>query len=331
LTSTGGADNRSHMKSESVRSSAGESASTSITAEQSTQSAVNQEEVAAKASAMTETALPATKRARDDITGAQGPNLKTSANSPPTPSQKSKGTPTPAIAGKAESSATPVAQKAPLPPVEAQPSLPLSMVKRPHSGASVSRSTLFPGELEETFESALARVRLRHARNSLVGRLFGSIFHLILPAPAGSGEPRDVERNVAFDGFRNDMFEEKRERERRYGTVYAVSEEVNAFIVRLELPRRMPKSSLKQTWEMSDEMPDYAFVLNLIDNVLYIRAGLPDEARRRLSYVSTSFPSDFQTRIEFHVAVEGYKHRLVNKVLEIIVYKRQESARQDDC
>ena len=129
---------------------------------------------------------------------------------------------------------------------------------------------------------------------------------------------------VAFDGFRDDLFEEKRERDRRYGTVYTVSEEINAFLVRLELPRRMPKSSLKQTWELPDEMPDYVCTLNLTDNVLCIRAGLPDEARRRLSYISSSFPSDFQTRIEFQAPVEGYKHRLRNKVLEIIVYKKHQ-------
>jgi len=69
-------------------------------------------------------------------------------------------------------------------------------------------------------------------------------------------------------------------------------------------------------------MPDYACSLSLADNVLCIRAGLPDEARRRLSYVSSSFPSDFQTRIEFDVPVQGYKPRQRNKVLEIIVFKR---------
>ena len=127
---------------------------------------------------------------------------------------------------------------------------------------------------------------------------------------------------VAFDGFRDDLFEDKRERDRRYGTVYTVSDQANAFVVRLELPRRMPKSSLRSTWQLADEMPDYFCTLGLTDNVLRIRAGLPDEARRRLSYVSSSFPTDFQTRIEFQTPVEGYKHRLRNKLLEIIVYKK---------
>jgi hypothetical protein len=130
-----------------------------------------------------------------------------------------------------------------------------------------------------------------------------------------------LQRQIAFDGFRSELFDDKRERDRRYGTIYTVSEMADAFIVRLELPRRMPRSSLKQTWGIADEMPDYACTLSLNDNVLCIRAGLPDEARRRLSYVSSSFPTDFQTRIEFPRPVNGYRHRLQNKTLEVIAYK----------
>jgi hypothetical protein len=136
-----------------------------------------------------------------------------------------------------------------------------------------------------------------------------------------------MQRRVAFDGFRDDLFEEKRERDRRYGTVYSVAQEANAFVVRLELPRQLPRSSLKQTWDLPDDMPDYVCRLSLMDNVLSIRAGLPDEARRRLSYISASFPSDFQTRIEFPVPVGECIHRLRDKVLEVIVWKKAEARR----
>jgi hypothetical protein len=249
-------------------------------------------------------------------------NAATSLNSGAKPMpQKSTATAKPAITAKPVTPPKPAADKAstPAPPVEFQPSLPVSMIERPDS-ASASGRSLIPDELEESFESALARVELAHARNSFAARILGGIRQFIL---SGAGRRSEsVRRAVAFDGFRNDLFEDKSERDRRYGTVYSVSEEVNAFLVRLELPRRMPQSSLKQTWQLPDEMPDYACTLSLTDNVLCVRAGLPDQARRRLSYVSSSFPSDFQTRIEFHTAVEGYKHRLRNKVLEIVVYKK---------
>jgi HSP20 family molecular chaperone IbpA len=210
----------------------------------------------------------------------------------------------------------------PPPPAAPQPSLPVSMTIRPDSAAGASYSSLLPGEAEESFESALQRVEFARPQKTLAARILAGIHELISSSGGGYHQTVHLQRLVAFDGFRNDLFEDKRERDRRYGTVYTVSEELNAFLVRLEMPRRMPKSSLKQTWELPDKMPDYACTITLADNVLSIRASLPDEARRRLSYISSSFPSDFQTRIEFQTPVVSYKHRLQNKVLEIIVNKR---------
>jgi hypothetical protein len=275
--------------------------------------------------AVDETAPPAEESTLDKPPAAPLPTATTATSSPPGKPVPQKPTAVKAAAvGKAPSPAKPAADKitTPSPPPEPQPSLPVSMIVRPDSAVPAGNSSLFPGELEESFDHALARVKPMHARNALVTRILGAMRKLL---PSGAGRPREpvnIQRMVAFDGFRDDLFEDKRERDRRYGTVYTVAEAVNAFVVRLELPRRMPRSSLKQTWELSDEMPDYACSLSLTDNVLCVRAGLPDEARRRLSYVSSSFPSDFQTRIEFHAPVAGYKHRLRNKVLEVIVYKK---------
>ncbi len=251
------------------------------------------------------------------------PSSKTLPASPPGPvaakSRESANSPPVAPAPKA------AAEKVSVPPVpfQAPASLPVSMRVRPAPDTARNDSlVLFPGELEESFESALARVKMGRARSSFVTRLLRGIRGLISSDVSTTRPSADLERMVAFDGFRDQRFEEKRERDRRYGTVYSVSEAANAFLVRLELPRRMPKSSLKETWDLPNEMPDYICRLTLADNVLAIRAGLPDEARRRLSYISSSFPSDFQTRIDFPVPVDGYKHRLNNKVIEIVVFKK---------
>ncbi|MBV8054638.1 MAG: hypothetical protein JO071_05290 [Deltaproteobacteria bacterium] len=318
------------MKAEPLRSTAGRSIQPSMTSEKSTsEPAADSEDVTKDTAllAVVETDHPIAEHSPDTIPPVPRPpaNTETSAKPPgkpipPKPTEMAK----PVTAGKAVTSPKPATGNiSPLPrPAEPQPSLPVSMIVRPDSAASASGSVLFPGELEESFESASARVELAHARNSFAAWILKGIHALIPSGAGGRCEPGNVQRMIAFDGFHNGLFEEKCERDRRYGTVYCVSEEVNAFLVRLELPRRMPKSSLKQTWVLPDEMPDYVYVLNLMDNVLCIRAGLPDEARRRLSYISPSFPSDFQTRIEFQTPVEGYKHRLQNKVLEIIVYKK---------
>jgi hypothetical protein len=95
----------------------------------------------------------------------------------------------------------------------------------------------------------------------------------------------------------------------------------NAYLVGIEMPRLIPASSLKQLWKLPDEMPDYDYAITLHGAVLAVRAGVRGDAMRRLSYVSASFPSDFLTRIEFDKPVTSFKHRLRDKVLEIVAFK----------
>jgi hypothetical protein len=138
---------------------------------------------------------------------------------------------------------------------------------------------------------------------------------------ASGGKVTRRVRKVAFDGFRSDLFDEKTERDRRYGTVFTVLETANAYLVRLELPRRIPASSLKRLWNLPDEMPDYDYNIALTDSSLLISGNVRGEALRRLSYISPSFPADFTTRIDLGVPVSAFKHRLRDKVLEIVAFK----------
>jgi ferredoxin len=137
----------------------------------------------------------------------------------------------------------------------------------------------------------------------------------------GGKKLRSSERKVAFDGFMSDLYDEKTERDRRYGTVYTVSEHANAYLVRLEMPRKLPASSLKRLWNLPDEMPDYDYNIALLDGVLMISASVRGEALRRLCHVSASCPADFTTRVEFAKPVTTFKHRLQNKLLDVIVMK----------
>ncbi len=141
----------------------------------------------------------------------------------------------------------------------------------------------------------------------------------ILAKPGRVGRPTN--RKVAFDGFEGTIHDDKLERDRRYGTVYTVAEFANAYLLRLEMPRKLPQSSLKRLWNLPDEMPDYDYTITLADSVLSINASVRGEALRRLSYVSSSFPADFATRIEFGKPVTAFKHRMRNKTLEVIVLK----------
>ncbi|HZP45436.1 MAG TPA: hypothetical protein VFB15_07290 [Candidatus Binataceae bacterium] len=172
-------------------------------------------------------------------------------------------------------------------------------------------------EASGSFEDALARV-LPPPRHAPLRGLFERLF---------LGDHRRVEgdarRAVAFDGFRKDLFDEKRERDRRYGTVYTVTEQRNAYLVCLELPRLLPVSGLSDKLARPPEMPDYDCRLALAGNVLVIKGSVPTEDLRRLSYVSNSFPADFMTRIPFATPVTDFVHRIRAKNLEVIVFKRE--------
>ncbi len=71
-------------------------------------------------------------------------------------------------------------------------------------------------------------------------------------------------------------------------------------------------------------MPDYDYSLKLGVDSLIIRGSVVGEVLRRLSYVSASFPADLMTRIDFGEAIDGFVHRLRDKVVELIVFKRAE-------
>jgi hypothetical protein len=226
----------------------------------------------------------------------------------------------------------------PVPQDTAKPAAPLStvgghpdrgpamMIAIPGGGESALPGPLeekrFAGETAGDFEGALKMVKpggpagRRRSHRSI----WGSLVRLVrLDRLRGPALRQD--RHVAFDGFSNPMHDEKIERDRRYGTVYTVVEHANAYLVGIEMPRRIPASSLKELWKLPDEMPDYDYTVTLHEGVLAVRAGVRGDAMRRLSYISASFPSDFLTRIEFDQPVTSFKHRLRDKVLEIVVFK----------
>jgi hypothetical protein len=203
---------------------------------------------------------------------------------------------------------------------------PAMMTAIPGGGLSALPGPLeekhFAGETGGDFAGALGMVepggpagRRRSHRS-----IWGSLLRLLrLDRLRGPATRQD--RHVAFDGFRNPLHDEKIERDRRYGTVYTVVEHANAYLVSIEMPRRIPASSLKELWKLPDEMPDYDYTITLHEGVLAVRAGVRGEAMRRLSYISASFPSDFLTRIAFDQPVTSFSHCLLDKVLEIVVFK----------
>jgi hypothetical protein len=137
---------------------------------------------------------------------------------------------------------------------------------------------------------------------------------------------RSVKRSTSvgsmqFDGFHGGEFESKQERERRYGEVYSLAEQGNGYLVRLQFPRAVPHSAMKDELGISDEMPDYDYELALHNGYFVVQGHVTDPKVRKLAAVSPAFPPDFTTHIKLPAPVAGFKHRFVDRDLEVILPK----------
>jgi len=127
---------------------------------------------------------------------------------------------------------------------------------------------------------------------------------------------------VVLDGFHGGGFEDKLERERRYGEVYSLQEKGNGYLLRLEFPRAVPKSAMKEELGIPDDMPAYDYDLSLRNGFFVVKGRVPDQNVRKLAAVSPAFPPDFTTNVELPGAVRAFKHRIRDRVLEVVLLKR---------
>src|SRR5262249_6009968 len=106
-------------------------------------------------------------------------------------------------------------------------------------------------------------------RGTFYGLPLAPFVSLFLGSAAKS---RPVEKGqMAFEGYYTQEFDEKTERARRYGEVFTIEEMGNAYLLRMELPRRVPVSAAKREMGIGDEMPDYDYDLSLRDGNFLVR------------------------------------------------------------
>ncbi|GIW40061.1 MAG: hypothetical protein KatS3mg076_0638 [Candidatus Binatia bacterium] len=148
---------------------------------------------------------------------------------------------------------------------------------------------------------------------AVLGALLAPVFRL---AFADAAEKRGA---VGVDGFHGSEFEDKIERERRYGEVYVLREHANGYYFRMELPRRIPPSAEKLALGVPDEMPDYKLDLALENGYFVVRGKVVDPTVRRLAAVSPAFPPDFTTYVKLERPVRGFQHRYRDKTLEVVL------------
>jgi ferredoxin len=130
-------------------------------------------------------------------------------------------------------------------------------------------------------------------------------------------ETRLQQGNVVRDGFSDPRFEEKIERERRYGEVYRLLEESNGYLLQLEFPRKVPPSGAKEELGIPDEMPDYEYDIALQNGFLVVKGKVTDPNVRKIAAVSSAFPPDFTQNIKLPGRVAGFRHRFADRTLEV--------------
>src|SRR5438876_5539375 len=128
---------------------------------------------------------------------------------------------------------------------------------------------------------------------------------------------------VGFDGFYGDRdhFDEKLERDRRYGSIHKVVDRDDAYILLLQFPRRLPPSSLADELGLPPEMPDYDYELSLHAGTFVVHRPVGDPPVRKLTSVAPAFPPEFPTRVSLRDPVAGFRHRYRDKTLEVILPK----------
>jgi len=142
-----------------------------------------------------------------------------------------------------------------------------------------------------------------------------------LAVPFARGSHTRESGTIAFDGFYAGQFDEKRDRQRRYGEVYKLEEIGNGYFLRLEFPQRVPPSSVKEELGVPDEMPDYDYDLSLVNGSFVVHGKIGDPQVRKVASGAPSFPPDFTTRIALGRPVRGFRHRYRDKTLEVVLVK----------
>ncbi len=133
------------------------------------------------------------------------------------------------------------------------------------------------------------------------------------------------EMPIPVDGFYSKGFDDKLERERRYGNVYTVEDRGGALLLRLEFPRRMPTIGISSRSKLADEMPDYDYDLVLLDGQFIIKGRCADENVRKISSSFGAFPPEFTTVIVLKEKIFGFAHRFEDKLLQVFLLKEQPS------
>ncbi len=133
-----------------------------------------------------------------------------------------------------------------------------------------------------------------------------------------------------------------KERYRRYGMVNRITELADHFRIEIEFPRWVPNSAAKDTYDLPDRLPDYAYEVYLSspyapdatpvnESVVTVQTQLPRDEKNpnlfadpRFEKVvgrTSSFPDGFRSTFPIPCQPEDFYTKYQNRMLEIVVPK----------
>jgi len=161
------------------------------------------------------------------------------------------------------------------------------------------------------------------------GAIYGPLLIPLVTPLLHKANVHTEENREAFEGYYGPTtaFDDKRERERRYGEVYTIEERPSGWLFRMELPRRIPPSGVKHELGLGDEMPDYDLTMTLEGNVFVVHGKVVDPRLRTIAATAPAFPPDFTTRIPLAERCLGFVQRCESKVVEAVLVKQSAASR----
>jgi ferredoxin len=180
------------------------------------------------------------------------------------------------------------------------------------------------GTFEAAWRMREAFLRARAIDETPLGPALYGLPLVPLVAPFARGAAKKVQQvgAVGFDGFYGGNFDEKMERDRRYGDVYRLEDWGRAYFLRLEFPRVLPPTGLKWELGLGDDMPDYDYDVALANGSVVVRGRVVDDRVKKLTAVGPAFPPEFTKQLDLGNPVRGFRHRYRDKILEVVLPKK---------
>jgi len=107
-----------------------------------------------------------------------------------------------------------------------------------------------------------------------------------------------------------DQPEDQWERMKRYGMASTFSDDGDHYTLRFDMPSKVPNHELKFKWGLPEEMPDYAYAVEIEEGKrVRVKAKLEDEKIKKLTGWLNSFPSMFLKEMDVDQRLKGHKEK----------------------